>query len=263
MMGNETAGLVGRVTEMLAAMPDALIALTQESAPTATERRARLALRIALMRRGDIVIPVQIDMTPLRQPDPPAAIDLPPPPAPVPPRAKPARVSMSTLGLEQAALLLAAAAAPEEPETSHQPAVNPSPLIAEPVAPEPELAVFEAVAPKMKKSGRATGGLKDMGDAFAALAALGDADGEVSGSATPVTEAVLAEEPQSAKTEPAPTKTRRRSGAISAADGLANAAAALASMQAADPEETPVAKPVSAQAAAMAAGFAAFDAAED
>jgi hypothetical protein len=249
MTDRDRAGLVGRVEQVLAGLSLAGVVPDQVAAPPGLERRARLALRIALLRRGGAVTPVKMAETPVPLPVAPEPAPLPPQvlaetPPPAPQRQKLARVSMSTLRLEDAAMLLAAAAAPSEP----QPA--PQPFVERPLA-VPEADALPAAMPRPRRS---AGGVRDMGDAFAALSALGDAPPETA----PTPDPVSVEVPQAAKPDTAPAKPRRRSGSVSAADGMANAAAALAAMQAADQTDAPAVKPASATEAAMAAGFAAL-----
>ena len=224
MAEKNAAGLVSHVTELLARLPAGFTFTMDDAASgtaTGAERRVRLALRIAMLRAGPVPLPLVVEVAP-PPPAEPVVILLPPEPTP-PPRPKPARISMSTVRLEDAAFLLAAASAPSEPE--------------------PHTAVDR---PKT----RHTGGVSNLGDAFAALSALQD-DAPASDP-----DPVAPSDQEEVIAKPAPAKTKRRSGSISAADGMANAAAALASMKM---DDAPPAKKPSATEAAMAAGFAAFD----
>ncbi len=216
-------GLVGRVTDLLSQMPPGFVFTASDALPggqnagtTAAERRVRLALRLAMLQSGAPPLPFVAEAA-----MPPAQPEASPPPEPPAARPKAMRVSMSTVRLEDAALLLAAASAP--PDTEPAPHERP-------------------------KAQTTLGG--DLGDAFAALSAL-DAD-------APAPDPTPVAPPDQAEHPPLPVTpiSRRRSASVSAADGMASAAAAFAAF---DIDDASPAKAPSAAAAAMAAGFAAFD----
>jgi hypothetical protein len=305
----EPAGLVGRIADLLARLPAGFVirpgtdlAPMRSGAPTGAERRARLALRIALLQRADLTprpVPEEMLAVPVSQAETPVVPVVTPEaaPPPPPPRPKPARVSMSTLRLEDAALLLAAAAAPSDPAP---------PDLAPQVSAAPPQSKPDAETPRPGKAGarRGSGAVGDLGDAFAALSALGDSatpsepgpvppaageaptttrDAEIPPKAKPRTRRGIggakdlgdafaalsamgddppatdpAAAPDAAPLSRGPVKGLRRAGSVSAADGLANAAAGFAAMQMADAEVLPPARTPSAAEVAMAAGFAAF-----
>ncbi|NEX45244.1 hypothetical protein [Pseudotabrizicola algicola] len=280
------SGLVGRVAEVLESLPLAtalavgrLSLATQSENLNAAERRARLALRIALMRQDkplasapDETETAATEANPQAVPEPVAVVPEPPQPKPEPappPPPKPARVSLSTVRLEDAAMLLAAASAPPEP--AFTPALRVAAALPEtsaapepPVQPEPAQDVSEAgagegetIEPAAPKAPRRKSGARkwsantdDLGDAFAALSALGSPAEEAS-----------APDPAPAPPEPelpvaAPPKSKKRSGSISAADGLAAAASAFAALQMADPDEDGSSpSPAAGQDASADAGF--------
>ena len=114
-------GLVARVTELLHQLPgldrtgDVPGALGQTTNLPPAQRRALLALRIALLRTA--AIPAPNLQTQLTEPEDhlPPPVPEPAPPPPPPPSRKPPRVSVTTMSLEDAALLLGAAATDADP----------------------------------------------------------------------------------------------------------------------------------------------------
>ncbi len=266
MQGKQMAGLVDRVAAAVSGLPR-MQGADQGGAVGASmsgaERRARLALRIALLRAGDPVasLPAPVAEPPVQVADPaPTPVSEPPAETPAPPRFKPARVSMSTVRLEDAALLLAAASAPQEapPQEAAQP-IAPEPATFVPgLAPVVQLQPIEPVpapvpAAKPKRRQGSVLPADGLANAAAALAAL-SADDEIR--PNPVPEAAT-------DATPAPVsaaKPKRRQGSVLPADGLANAAAALAALSA-DDEVAPTVAPSRAEAA-MAAGLAALREAE-
>lgn len=140
MMQMKAEGLVARVSQIMAKTPDGQTASLRDAARsmpgmTGPERRARLALRIVLARSGPPPCPVP-PPAPVLETAPPAAevthrADIPAPvaappqdiPKPETPKPrKPARMSMSTVRLEDAAMLLGAAFASAEDEPPARPA---------------------------------------------------------------------------------------------------------------------------------------------
>jgi hypothetical protein len=143
MMQMKPQGVVAQVRQTLSELPDdqraALVeALTTAPGLTAAQRRAGLALRIAMARLAPLPepapkaapepapapVPPPVVMEPAPQPAPevipePEPEETPPPP-PAPevkkPR-KPAKVAMSTVRLEDAAMLLGAAFAAMDSDT--------------------------------------------------------------------------------------------------------------------------------------------------
>jgi hypothetical protein len=222
MAETERIGLMQRMSDLIGDFPAAAVTgpLTGK-AQSAAERRAVLALRIALLQRGDAALPLPL---PLPEPEQPEILVPEPAPAPPPepeiappPPAKPARITMSTLRLEDAAMLLAAASAPPEP-------------------PPAAAATFEPTKPKRGKSF----GVADFGSDFAALSAFEEPAAEDEPTAGDFTaeEAVFdapaptqAAEDEAIQPDPPKAKSKRRSGSVSATDGLASAAAALAAFQ--------------------------------
>jgi hypothetical protein len=142
-MKMKTQGVVAQVSQTLSELPDdqkTAVAEALMTAPglTAGQRRARLALRIAMARLAPapqpiaqpvpepapVPIPATLPITEPAAPEPapvqaPAPEETPPPP-PAPevkkPR-KPAKVAMSTVRIEDAAMLLGAAFAAMETDT--------------------------------------------------------------------------------------------------------------------------------------------------
>jgi len=217
-------GLVGRIMEALADLPaqPAVADLGRAFAgtrdqPSAAERRARLALRIALMKRGAFTAPAANPEEPLpeieepdAQPEPePVAEPEPPPFIPALPP-KPARVSMSTVRLEDAASLLSAFA----------------------TSPDPDGSVENIAAPPNVEAAPVSSAVVDVGGLAATFAAM----------------APPAQEPESPEIEappPPPTPKAKRKSSPAVPD-LAAAAAQLAALQGSGeetPDDTPPAGP--------------------
>lgn len=214
-------GLVERIMDALADLPEtpSLADLGEGTAGTggqltAAERRARLALRIALMKRGEFVAssPEPEALSPadeLPKPVPePAAEPEPPPFIPAPPP-KPARLSMSTLRIEDAASLLSAFGSATDADASTGQAAPK--VVEEPAAPEEDQA--EAIAQPV-----------DVADLAATFAAMAPTASEPETSPPEVESTDTEDMPP----EPAP-KARRKRGTM---PDLASAAAALADLQA-------------------------------
>lgn len=156
-------GMVAQVSQTLSELPDnqkAAVAECLITTPglTAAQRRASLALRIAVARLAPLSQPIAqpvpvpapaqvpdtLPITEATVPEPPPIQDPepeetpPPPPAPeIKKPRKPAKVAMSTVRLEDAAMLLGAAfasmdtdtpaAAPPAPEPEPEPEATPAP----------------------------------------------------------------------------------------------------------------------------------------
>lgn len=107
---------MARISARLTPQDTDIIGADLIAAPQMTgfDRRARLALRIALLRQNRVLATPNTPTSPELQPEPQIAPDPVPepeiilPPAP-PKRTKPAKIKMSTVGLEDAAALLGSA----------------------------------------------------------------------------------------------------------------------------------------------------------
>ena len=211
-------GLVGRMMELLSDLP-ALPAIgdlrahpaPNGAAPSAAERRARLALRIALMKRGDIAAPAPVH----EDAEPEAPDPLPEPEEeiipPTPP--KPARVSMSTVRLEDAAFLLNAFSAPKDAEGDSG---GPS-AAARSAAAEPSDSA-DQTAKASQSSGHS-----DISDLAATFAAMEPSSAE--------DEAPPTEDPAKDTADPPLPSPKRGRKARTAVADIAGAAAAMAALQ--------------------------------
>jgi len=228
-------GLVGQMMELLSELPPipAIGGTCKDqtkdgNVATAADRRARLALRIAILQHNRLAPSIVVEeeaTTVADEPEPtcepqPEPVEPPPPPAP-PPR-KPAKVSMSTVRLEDAAFLLAAAATPPEPEAV--PAFKSA-------LPVTEIPAASGALPPSKPAGS---GVKDLQNIMSAFSAMEDPAPSSEPKEPQVEDADAGDPPKPA---PSVSKGKRRSGSVSALDGLANAAAALSALQMSDPEE--------------------------
>ena len=224
MHGSRRARLVACMADVLAEFPALESANTAELLPTTglpgAQRRARLALRIAILNRPPSPhVLMEADVKP-PVPDGPEPVPATEPLAVAQPPQKPARITMSTLRLEDAALLLAAASESSEPQGA---------TVDTPV----KMSAFATVM--HPTAGSKAAGIKNMGDAFATLSVFDettlppDPESDEAGSLARPDDGTSQDEPK-----PTAGKTKRRSGSISALDGLANAAAALADLQSND-----------------------------
>jgi hypothetical protein len=217
-------GLVGRMMELLSDLP-ALPAIGDLRAhpapngatPSAAERRVRLALRIALMKRGDIAAPAPVQ----EDPEPEAPDPLPEPePEPEPEKeiipptpAKPPRVSMSTVRLEDAAFLLNAFSAPKEAEGDP----------ASPAAASRSAAAEPSVSADQTAKASQSSGHSDIADLAATFAAMDPSGAE--------DEAPPTEYPAKDTADPAPPSPKKGRKARTAVADIAGAAAAMAALQ--------------------------------
>ena len=237
MPNKESMGLVERMSAMLADLPT-LPAIKHETAPetggharSTAARRARLALRIAILRSSNAAAPAaearSADVIPLSPPvesvvqtpvvaPPPEPVIVVPPPSPTP---KPARFSIATVRLEDAALLLAAASTPAVPPSAGQSAHSLAPPATDAQTP----ASIESLSGS---------GATDIQDLDVALSGFG---GDPAGADPAAFVSSNGAKPTGQQQTGA--KAKRRSGSVSASDGLANAAAALAALQAPDPDD--------------------------
>ena len=221
-MPSETrVGLVGRIMEILAdgPSPDGAQTATRQAAGTlqGSQRRALLALRIALLRRPAPEEP-EAQSAPPEPIAPAPQPELEPEPL-APPVQKPARITMSTLRLEDAALLLSAATAPTETPAKTDDAKD--------MAPPPE--PLRLGGRESGRNSRALSTVGDMGNAFAALAAFDALTSTEEPDAAPEEAADETKDgPQQPDSTRSGSKAKRRQGSVSASEGLAKAAYALA-----------------------------------